>query len=45
MTNVISYLIQLSNEQKAMLQEVTERVDEIDQKIQRIVEALEDKLD
>tara|TARA_R110002020_G_scaffold157006_1_gene339264 strand:+ start:337 stop:474 length:138 start_codon:yes stop_codon:yes gene_type:complete len=45
MTNVIQYLIQLSNEQKAMFQEVTQRVDEIDEKIQRIVETLEDKLD
>jgi methyl-accepting chemotaxis protein len=44
-TNVIAYLIQLSNEQKAMFQEVTEQVNKIDDNIQLIVLKLEELTD
>tara|TARA_R110000824_G_scaffold6505_2_gene30042 strand:- start:1130 stop:1282 length:153 start_codon:yes stop_codon:yes gene_type:complete len=42
MTNVISYLVQLSNEQKHMFKEVTERVDEIDDNIKLILFKLDE---
>jgi|TARA_R110000765_G_scaffold241809_1_gene344504 hypothetical protein len=42
MTNVIAYLVQLSNEQKYMFKDVTERVDEIDDSIKLILFKLDE---